>query len=297
MMLQLQKKLLTIDWNKIYLRYFIWIFGKILLNYILMSFWKWFSLFSQNKENFKQFKFVFFFNLLLLFGAYSFTSMAEDICDCEQLRTTGDCNPNCVKICAFQIPLNEISASVVEKCLSQEKWFHDIIKKESISLLKANSLKREAERKITEHHLKGQELLKKNCPNCDLVPKILSVFKAKPRKKNCPEQYLKPHFFEVVKKVDIEKGSCNKKKIIGHFEKYIKDKLLGKGADSKKLWASCPDPCSFQFNHSIVIDEEACEGTLNLRVDCSHRVDRTFLGIPIYDVDISYTGDLKCMGK
>ncbi|MCY4321486.1 MAG: hypothetical protein OXC37_03655 [Bdellovibrionaceae bacterium] len=222
--------------------------------------------------------------------------MGEDLCDCEKLRTTGECNPNCVPICAFQLPLNKLNTSVIEKCLGESKWSYTIIKKEGVPGTEITSLKNSAEDRIEKYHEGGKESLKKNCPNCDLIPKILTSIIPVTPKKTCPEEYLKSYLFRESKKIDKEDGVCDKKKIFSYFESYVKSKLDKSTEESKKLWEDCPSDCSFRPHYSLTIDEQNCEGQSNLKIDCTHKARRKLL-TPYYNIKVSYTGDLKCMGK
>ena len=244
-------------------------------------------------------KCILFFCLVVSLGSYSFKSLAS-VCNCEKIRKTGECsNPNCVQICGFQLPLNEINQALIKKCLGKKSWtYHS--KKPDVPASEVKALITSAEKSIEGIHSKGEASVEKNCPNCEIIPKISADFKVNPLEENCPQQYLKTYKYNHNKKFELKKGMCNKDKIFQYSGKYV-EKVVNSpqtNPESKKLWEACPDPCSFQINYSVKIDEKNCKGEIDLKVDCTHRGKRKGLfQLPIYDVKVSYTGDLKCEGK
>ena len=239
-------------------------------------------------------KIAFFFSLFLFFGSHSWTSLADSICDCEKIIKTKRCdNPDCIKVCNLQDSLTDINFHLAEICLGKGNQAFNF-KKADVKATQIEFLIKQAKERIEEIEEKSKELLKKNCPYCQLLSKISAHFKVEPQKKNCPDQYLKTHYYKNSKRMDLQKGACNKAKIFSYFESYVRDLVSGKNVVSRKLWTACPDPCSFDVSYSVKIDEEQCKGEFDARVDCTHGVDKSFFGIPIYDLEINYTGSLKC---
>ena len=293
-----------------------------------------FSLFSEflwrrrSSGNFKckSIKFILFFCLLASLGSYSIKSLAS-VCDCEKIRKTGECsNPNCIQVCDFQLSLNEINQSLIKKCLGKKKWVFSFDKEyveqvrqqghtqvktkvltvkplnylhfmKDISAADIGSLTRLAEKEIEKIQKKGNQRVERNCSSCQLIPEISALFKVNPPEKSCPAEYLKTHNYESSKSFDLKNGLCDEDKIFKYFEEYVKNVVSGDSEISKKLWSDCPDPCSFQVGYSVKLDEEKCAGEIDLKVDCTHTARKSFWGVPKYDVQIKYTGDLKCEAK
>ena len=273
-------------------------------------------------------KFLYFY-LVCIWSFQAFTNP----CDCEAIKRAGKCNnPNCIKICGFQTSLNEISSNIVEKCIGTDNLDFNFDKKESVSAFETASAEPSQIEVIIEKHIgqgnltfnfKKEELsatsisaltkqtkekieliqsaskkqVAKNCPGCELNPEISARFKVNPPKKNCPQQYLKTHSYKSSKKIGLQNGLCREDQIFSYSQKYMKDIISGDSEISKKLWKDCPDPCSFDVSYSVRIDEKLCQGDVDVRIDCTHRVEKSFFGVPEYDVSIKYTGRLKCEGK
>ena len=238
-------------------------------------------------------KIILFFCFLASLSSYSFKSFAN-VCDCKKIRKTGECNnPNCAQICDFQLSLNEINRGLVEKCLKKEKWDFGLNKKK-VSAASIESITQQVQKRIEEIQKEGEKRIQDNCPNCQLIPEISALFKVNPPKKNCPEPYLKTHKYENSKIFDLKNKVCDEVQVFKYFEKYVRHVVSGDSEISKKLWKDCPDPCSFQVNYTVKIDEKKCDGEIDLKVGCTHKVEKGLFGIPIYDMNFRYTGDLKC---
>ena len=275
-------------------------------------------------RNFKtQFIKLIFFFCVMLSGSYSFKSLAN-MCDCEKIRETGECsNPNCAEVCDFQISLNEINQSLIKKCMERDKWLFGFDKyyetlsvgesTENVLRIKVlnqshymtnilasqlGSVTEKVLEKIEYIKLKGSQRLKKTCTNCRLIDDIFSDFKGKTPKENCSEEYLKTYEYERSKSFNLKNGTCDRDEVFSDFWEYTLDLLKNpeKNPDSKKLWDACPNPCSFQANYALKIDDKNCAAEMDLKIHCTHKVKRSFFQ-PSYDMQIVYTGDLKCEGK
>ncbi|MCZ0932674.1 MAG: hypothetical protein OXJ52_05955 [Oligoflexia bacterium] len=256
-------------------------------------------------------KTVICFSLFFFFGAYSFAGLAETLCDCEEIVKTKKCdNPDCVKICNLKNPLMDISSFFVETCLGKGSDY--VVSKEDVVATEALSLIEKSKQTIMEIIEKSKESLKKNCPQCQKLYKISARFGFKPKKKTCPEEYLKVHSYKESKQMDQKKGACNLDELLNYLENYAiflvtknkqytpkgissADKKLMESR-SKKLWAVCPSKCSFLTNYVTTINSEECKGEVDIKIGCTHKVETKWFK-PIYDVDIDYKPDLKCKGS
>ena len=235
------------------------------------------------------------FGFLLFCGFFAFIGSAkESTCNCKEIIETKKCdNPNCLKICAVLYPLSNLQSQMAELCLGEGNQSLSL-KKQNISALDIASITSEIKQKFLKIEKIGKKNLEKNCPQCKLMPEMSAHFKVEPPKKNCPDRYLKTHHYKKDKTKNKDKGVCKKTEIFKYFENYVQNLVNGKKEDSRKLWADCPDPCSFEVSYSVKIDEENCRGDVDVKIDCTHRVEKSFFGIPIYDVEFKYEGNLKC---
>lgn len=118
----------------------------------------------------------------------------------------------------------------------------------------------------------------------------------------CDSQYLKTHELPLSKSINLkETETCSKKQqqnIHKYFQEYVSALVSGndKIPASQKLWSKCPNPCSFSVNYTIQMDTDKCSGDLSLKVDCTHRVEKSFF-IPVYDVSVKYKGGIQCQEK
>ncbi|MDE0092780.1 MAG: hypothetical protein OXN83_05810, partial [Oligoflexia bacterium] len=252
------------------------------------------------------------FTFLFLFLG-SFSALADSfLCDCELIRRVGKCsNPDCISICDFQTSLDEISSSIVEQCLGKESLTL-YFRKANASATEIPDFTETAEQKIEDKENKIKNKLLENCPHCELDSSVSAHFKVVSPKRNCPAQYLKDYHYQNEKKMALKKGICEKDKIFQYFGKYVEDLVSSGGSSgnqtssgatgvsgsapqskqedtdsviqaSRDLWKACPDPCSFDVSYVVKIDEEKCEGELNVKVGCTHRVRKSFWGVPIYN--------------
>ena len=234
---------------------------------------------------------------LSLAPLYAFKSSAQNMdCDCEKIIEAKKCdNPNCIKICSLLHPMSDISSRLANMCLGEENR-NLTFKKERVSAGDISSVSGEIKTKILETEKASKQSLEENCPQCQLISNISAHFKVNAKEKTCPSQYLKTHHYKEYKRGELtwRKKTCKKKKLLKHFEKYTKKLISGKSEDSIKLWEACPEPCSFEVSYTVKVDNEPCQGLADIRVDCTHKVNKDFFGIPMYDLNIQYKGTLKC---
>ena len=158
-----------------------------------------------------------------------------------------------------------------------------------------NSFLKKSKKTIKKIEDKEKKLLKKNCPNCSLFPELKVRFKVKSSQKVCSKKYInKKYDYRKSFKLKLKNSKCNKERLHNGLEEYMK-KILKKNASkaSKRLWAVCPDPCSFDSGFSIRINESSCIGSIDLRVLCVNP-NRNFFGIPKYEATIEYKKGLQC---
>ena len=240
----------------------------------------------------RRYKLAFIFLLIFL---SSFEIVAKDpVCDCEKIKQTGECsNPNCITLCGFQTSLEEISSNLAKKCLGEDNLIFSF-SKTNVSAKDIKNVSATAKQKIEMIEKSSKNNLIENCPQCDLDSEISAHYKVVSPEKNCPEPYLKDYHYKNVIKQDKKNGACEEDKIFSQFGLYVKDLVSGGSEVSKKLWKACPDPCSFDVSYVTKIDEVKCEGAVNVKIGCTHRVRKSFWGIPIYNVQIDYKGGLQC---
>ena len=141
---------------------------------------------------------------------------------------------------------------------------------------------------------KEKELLKKNCPHCNLFPELKVRFKVQSSKEVCSKGYLnKKYDYKKSFKLKLKNSKCDKERLHNGLEEYMRNILEKNASDeAKKLWAACPDLCSFDTGFSIRINESSCIGSIDLTVLCVNP-NRGFFG-PKYDATIEYKKGLQC---
>ena len=266
---------------------------------------------------------------VFLFSFPVFISGAEDLnCNCEKI----ECNPNCIKVCSLKMPLQEIKAQLINKCFGGDNSYHfekknlnakkipaliEQLKKEIISLAEKSkkSMKEECPNCEKLYKISNKfdfKPKKETCPDQYLKTYNYKVLKkVELNKEKCNKEevmtYLGSYVGYLVTKRGLDKQDecvstadpkdtrCEEKKLIesGTFKGMsLEDKNLMKSR-MKDLWASCPSKCSFLTSYTTIIDPKKCEGEIDIKIDCTHKVKSSFF-VPIYDLKISYEPDLKC---
>ena len=220
-------------------------------------------------------------------------------CPCEKIIEEKKCeNPDCIEICNLQNFFNEIDQLLITQCLEKGVQKKNFSQTETpitdFERLLASSIK-----KIENIKAENKKILEKNCPECNLFPKIEAQFKSIYTKETCKKEYLKTHSYKWKYQIKLKaSATCKKKhktKIQKSIQNWINNTLREKNNKrSKKLWKECPENCSFNVHYVSQINEEDCSGDLDLKVDCTHQTDTTFLSIPMYDMLITYKENLKC---
>ena len=235
-----------------------------------------------------------FIKLFLFFFVFQYQSRA---CDCEQIKRQEYCyNPNCIQWCGLEDFFEDINKPIIKQCLPgiQTK---EVFKQNPLSLRAVPGFLGDIKKEINEKESTEKKILKKNCPHCSLFPEFKFHFALESSKKICPEQYIKNHKYQKAIKFERKNSKCNKDKAMVSLQNYVKS-VMGKDAspEAQQLWADCPDPCSFDNNFSIRINEEDCVGAISLNVLCSHP-HRGFLGVPIYNASVEYKRALQCKAQ
>ena len=247
--------------------------------------------------------FLFSLHLAIFYLPLSFSEKPiTPNCPCDEIRIEKKCdNPDCIKICNLQHLFNEIDEQIINQCLKDvAKNTTFVLKKAQITQLEG--FLKESKDKIAKIETEQKKALKENCPQCYLLSKISSQFKPKQAEKNCDEKHLQTYLYSHREHLKLkENETCEKKKknqIFKHLQHYVKNIIFDNNNNelSKKLYADCPNPCSFDISYTLQIDENNCSGDLDLKVTCTHRVKRSFF-VPVYDMSITYKGDLQCQEK
>ena len=247
--------------------------------------------------------FLFSLHLAIFYLPLSFSEKPiPPNCPCDKIRIEKKCdNPDCIKICNLQHLFNEIDEQIINQCLkdgAQNTIF--VLKKAKITQFEA--FLKESKNKIAEIETKHKKALRKNCPHCYLLSKISSRFKPKQAEKNCDEKYLQTYLYSHREHLKLkEDETCGKKKrnqIFKHLKRYVKNIIYNSNNNelSKKLYADCPNLCSFDISYTLQIDENNCSGDLDLKVACTHKVKTRFF-VPVYDISITYKGGLQCQER
>ena len=217
---------------------------------------------------------------------------------------------DCIKICALTVPLTDIDSHLAEMCLGKNNNY--ILTEKNVVVTKALSLIEKSKGEITRLIQRNKELLKEKCPHCQKLYKISASFGFEPKKKTCPEQYLKTHYYKESTRKDMKKGVCDTGEVLNYLESYAtflvtkNKKYIPKGmglsdqkameSNSRELWEACPAKCSFLTSYVTTIDPEECSGNVDVKVSCTHKVETEWFK-PIYDIKIDYKPDLKCKEK
>lgn len=218
-------------------------------------------------------------------------------CNCNGIKETKDCSPECFYFCSLQNTLVEAQSVVDKKC---EKSKKTVVVNDTSGVFGLLSVYKKAGKKIAKLQEKQKPLpKKKDCEHCSEVSKIINltqpyVFK----EKSCDSKYIKVHFYD--KKLTLnEKASCTKKqreKLVKELQNYSKHILRGGGSEDTKqkseiLNDDCPGGCSFYVNTVITLDQKTCSGKIDLVVNCHHKKASDYI------VKISYQQQRQCSKK
>ena len=244
----------------------------------------------------------------IVFGIFGLTALAEPICDCKKIVETKKCdNPDCIKICSLGNSLISINSHIIETCFGKDRGY--TVSEKNIVADKALSLIEKSKADIMRMVEENKKLLQEKCPHCQQEYKISAQFGFEPKRKTCPERYLKAHHYKESKKMNLKKGVCNTDELLSYLESYAtflvtnSKKYLPKEISedsrklakslSQKLWADCPSKCSFLTSYVTTIDPEECKGEIDIKVNCTHKVETKWFK-PVYNMDIDYEPELKC---
>lgn len=235
--------------------------------------------------------------VFLAFPLLSFSESSANPCPCAKIKAERKCgNPDCVEICGLQSLFKEISEQAEEQCLKEglkDKTF--VLNEAKITAFE--DFLEESKEKIKEIEEKNQKNMDDSCPDCHLNTELELDFDPLQSEKNCDEEYIKTHKYSHSKKLESETcGQEQETKLHAYFQEYVESIIGGENNSemAKKLWKDCPDPCSFDINYSLRTDKKNCSGDINLKVKCTHRVEKSWL-IPVYNISITYKGVPKCL--
>ena len=85
-----------------------------------------------------------------------------------------------------------------------------------------------------------------------------------------------------------------RKAIMDELNEYSKDVLGEKNQEGKELGNLCPDDCSYYISSAISLQEEKCEGKIDMYVNCNHKRSGSLIFGMDYTVDIFYEEGLQC---
>lgn len=243
------------------------------------------------------FLFLYFLFLSIFWPHFVFGDFNIPFCPCDKIKKEKSCeNPDCIKVCGLNDMFSKLGGKVREKCL-KGGVLEKIFSNEKVKLTKLQRFIKGAKDEIKEMDRINKRVLKENCPSCDFLSEMKGVFSPIYKERNCSKQYLKTHEYthKVQLKEAVHCGDKQKSKIVKELQKYVQNIVSDSNNNelSKKLWSQCPESCSFATQYIIRVDESDCLGNLDLKVTCTHRVDRSAF-VPIYNTSIIYKGEISC---
>ncbi len=219
-------------------------------------------------------------------------------CPCDQIKAEKKCsNPDCISICGLQDFFDQLQGKTIEQCLEGGVVEKSFSMDEADMWEDGGPFLEKSKKEIDKIEKLNKKQVKANCPNCHLLPEITIHAEPFQEEKDCPSKYIKTHEYKTTKKLPV-KTDCSmehKNKMYEYFQNFVESVVeKNESEHAKKLWRACPDPCSFDMNYVIQVNEGICQGNLTLKVLCTHSYDTTWVGVPYYNLFVGYKADLQC---
>ena len=234
-------------------------------------------------------------------------------CDCEGMKAArAICGPDCALFCGLNETFWKTGQWLNEQCQEggERPRRITIAEDETDGWDELEESFQKATQKIKEV-MQNQPQTPPTAPGCENCSPVTKIHNTTmpihfDEETQCDDQYIKTHYFSRKAQLPIESGqTCSnehRQKIFKILQQYSSD-LLESGSQgdettarqSRQLWESCPDGCSFYNSFSISIDMKTCSGQIDLYVNCNHQ--RYSMRSPDYSVNIYIENGMQCLSE